>query len=180
MAITSAELVWKGSGGSSPGNSTAVADPNNWLGTYMSSTTWAGGSLHDLFDIVTGDENAASDVEYRCVFVHNTNGSLTLQSPKLWFSAVTSGGADLAVALAGQGVVSATQAGTPQADTIANENTAPSGETFSAPTSKGAGISVPNIPSGSCIGIWVRRTATNSSAQNSDGGTVRIEGDTAA
>ena len=179
MPIATGDILWKYSKNTGPGNSSAQGDPNDSIGGFMSSTAWAGGTLHDLFDIVTGDENTASEAEYRCVFVHNAHGSLTLQSPKLWLAAEVASGTNVALAIDGTGVVTATSASA-QAERIANENTAPSGEAFSSPTTKGAGISVPNIPAGSCIGIWIRRTATNSAAQNADGATPRIEGDTAA
>ncbi len=179
MAITSAELIWKYSINAGPGNSTAQANPNDSIGGFMSSSAWAGGTLHDLFDAITGDENAASEAEYRCVFVHNTNASLTLSNVRLWLAAEVAGGAATALALDGTGVVAAGST-TAQAERVANENTAPTGETFSAPTSKATGIAVPNIPAGSCIGIWIRRTAANTTAINADGATLRIEGDSPA
>ncbi len=179
MAITSAELVFRYSINTGPGNSTAQPNPNDSIGGFMSTTAWAGGTLHDLFDPITGDENAASEAEYRCVFIHNTNASLTLQSPKLWISAEVAGGAVTAIALDGTGVVAAGLT-TAQAERVANENTAPTGEAFSSPTTKATGIAVPNIPAGSVIGIWIRRTATNSAAISGDGATIRVEGDTSA
>lgn len=179
MAIVDTDIKWKYSKNTGPGNSSAQADPNDSIGGFMSSTEWTGGTLHDLFDAITGDENVASDVEYRCVFVHNTHATLTLQSPKLWLVSQVTGGADAALAIDGIGVVTATSASA-QAERIANENTAPSGETFTAPASKAAGITVPNIPAGSCIGVWIRRTAANTAAMNNDGATPRIEGDTSA
>jgi hypothetical protein len=180
-AITTAELLWKYSVNTSPGNSTAQGNPNDSIGGYMSSTQWTGGTLHDLFDQITGDENAASESEYRCVFVHNTNSANALQNPKVWISAETAGGASWAIGLATQGVVTATQSGTPQASRVADENTAPSpAVTFSSPTTKTGGLSPANIPAGSVIGIWIRRTAANTAAVNNDGATIRIEGDTGA
>ena len=178
MAVADANLVLKYSINTGPGNSTAQANPNDSLGGFMSSSVWAGGTLHDLFDAITGDENAVSDVEYRCVFLHNTHATDTLgPNTKLWLAAETAGGANGAVALDGTGVISATSA-TAQAERVANENTAPTGETFSSPATKTAGIAVPNIPAGSCIGIWIRRSATNSAALAGDSVTIRVEGDT--
>lgn len=84
--------------------------------------------------------------------------------------------ANAAIAADGTGVVSATSASA-QAERIANETTAPSGEAFSAPTTKATGIQLPDIPAGSCVGVWIRRTATNSAAIDSDGAVVRLEGD---
>lgn len=167
MAIVEADIKLYLSGGA------ANSDPNASLGGAISSTEWAGAVLHDLFDKVTGDENAASDVEYRGIYVKNNHGSLTWEAVKLWITDVVAGGADIAVALAGEGL-NATM------ETVANENTAPSGETFSAPTTKGAGLSLGDIPAGQRYGIWVRRTATNSAAVDADGATLNLEGDTAA
>lgn len=44
--------------------------------------------------MVTGDENAASDVEYRCIFVHNNHATLTLQGVVVWLSAEVAGGSE--------------------------------------------------------------------------------------
>lgn len=180
MAITTAELIWRYSINTGPGLSTAQANPNDSIGGFISSTAWAGGTIHDLFDPISGDENAASTVDFRCVFFHNTNASLTLSNVRLYMPAEVAGGANAAVGIATQGVVTATSS-TAQATRIANELTAPSpAVAFSSPTTKATGIAVPNIPAGSCVGVWIRRSATNSAAINADGVTVRIEGDTAA
>lgn len=172
MPIADSEIQWRLSGGGSN------TDPNASLGGVMSSTAWAGGTLHDLFDAVSGDENAALDTEYRCVYIRNANASLTWSNIKVWFSAVTAGGADLAIGLDPAGVGNGSTTGV--AATIANENTAPTGVTFSAPTTKAGGLAPANVPAGSGFALWVRRTATNSAAASSDGGTVFAQGDTPA
>ncbi len=177
-AITTAELKWFYSVNTSPGGSTA-GTANDSLGGYRSSTEWTGGTLHDLFDQITGDENAANEAEYRLVFVYNTNSANALQTPKVWISAETAGGASWAIALDGTGVT-AHNLGTAQAERVANENTAPTGETFSTPATKAAGLSPADIPSGSVLPIWIRRTAANTAAMNNDGATIRIEGNSGA
>lgn len=179
MPIASGDLLWKFSVKTgSAGNSTAGTAAGS-LGKYISTTAWSGGTLHDLFDVVTGDENAASDVEYRCVFIHNNHGSLTWQNGVVWIASETAGGANMAIAV-DDVAASAIGSASPQADEVADESTAPSGESFSSPTSKGTGLSIGNIAAGSCRAIWIRRTATNSAAQSADGCTLQIEGDTAA
>lgn len=70
----------------SAGNTLTQADPNASLGKYISTTELSGTPLNNLFDNVSGDENAAGTVDYRCVFFHNYHGSLTWQSPKVWIS----------------------------------------------------------------------------------------------
>lgn len=173
MAITGTDIVWRLSGGA--GN----ADPNASLGGVISSTAWAGGTLHDLFDIVTGDENAASDVEYRCVYIRNSHATLTWgPNIKVWLASQTAGGATIDIGLDPAGVGNGSTTGV--ATTVANENTAPAGVTFSNPTTKAGGLSPANVPNGSAFALWIRRTAANSAAAANDGATLQNEGDTPA
>ena len=167
MAIIAANIVTYLSGGA------ANANVNASLGGAKSSVAWAGGTLHDLFDVISGDENAASDVEYRCIYVQNNHGTLTWEAVKLWVSAETAGGAAIGIALAGEGVSAV-------AETVANENTAPVGESFTAPTSKATGLTIGNLAAAAYYGIWIRRSASNSAALDADGGTLSWSGDTAA
>jgi hypothetical protein len=162
----------------SAGNATAQANPNAALGKYMSSTEFVGGSLNDLFDDVTGDENQAQESEYRCIFVHNTHATLALQNAVAWLTAQVTGGANVTIGV--DPTASTLHNSTSvQAVTVANEDTAPAGVTFSGPTTKLTGISLGSIPANSCRGIWVKRTATASSALDNDGFTLRVEGQTA-
>jgi hypothetical protein len=180
MAITATDILFKFSTtAGSAGNSLAQADPNASLGKYISTTQITDASLHNLFDVVTGDENAASDVEYRCIFVHNAHASLTWQAPVVWLSAEVSGGAVAAISV-DTTAASAIGAAPAQAKQVADESTAPATQTFTAPTTKGTGLALADIPAGSCRAIWIRRTAANTAALNNDGVTLRVEGDTAA
>lgn len=172
MAIVSSDLKYRLSGGAS--NTSAAAA----LGGAMS--TVAGGiittaTLNNLFDDVTGDEASAGDTEYRGIYIQNQHGTLTLSAVKAWIATVDPhAGATFAIALAGEGA-SAT------IETIANESTAPAGESFSSPTTKGTGLSVPNLAAGAYHGIWVRRViGAATAATASTGPTLRVEGDTPA
>lgn len=180
MPIQSTDLLFKYSVTSgSAGNSTAQADPNAALGKYISTTQWTGGTLNDLFSDITGDQNANQQVDYRCIFIHNNHGSLTLLSPKLWIASEVAGGANIALGV-DPTAASSIGSGSVQAVTVANSLTAPAGVTFSSPTSKSTGLSLGDIPAGQCKGFWFRRTATNSAALNNDGVTIQVEGDTTA
>lgn len=169
MAITAADLKFYFSGG------TSNTDPDASLGGIISTTEITDSSDNNLFDDVTGAEADTGDTEYRGFYLKNTHGTLTLQDSKLWFSSNTTSADDtLNMALAGEGV-NATM------ETIANESTAPSGESFSAPASKGAGLSVGNIAAGQRYGIWLQRVVNASaSAINANAATINWEGDTAA
>jgi len=180
MAITTSDILFKyATTAGSAGNSQAQGNPNNSLGKYISTTQWPDATLNGLYDDVSGDENAASTIDYRCVFVHNNHGSLTLTDPKLWISSEVAGGTSIAIGI-DTTAASAVGNSSAQALTIANETTAPAGVSFSSPTSKGAGLSLGNIPNGQVKAFWVRRTAANSAALNADGVGVTCEGDTAA
>ena len=179
MAIVSGDILRKFSVKTgAAGNSTAGSAAGS-LGKYISTTIITDAQVGNLFDDVSGDENAASDVEYRCIFFHNAHATLTYTAPYVWLSAEVSGGAAVAIAIDG---VAASVIGdsVAQADEVANENTAPTGESFSSPTSKATGLALGDIPAGSCRAIWIRRTAANTVAVNNDGATIEINGDTAA
>ena len=148
------------------------------LGKYVSTTEIVGG-MGALFDNISGAENAASTVDYRCFFVLNNHATLTLENAVVFVQSEVSGGANIALATDNI-AVSAKGASSAQAAEVANETTAPSGvSAFSTPTTSGTGLSLGSIGPGQVKAVWVRRTATNSSALNNDGVTVAINGDTA-
>ena len=179
MAIVSGDLLYKlsttaGSAGNS--NTSNIAGS---LGKYISTTAVSGTAQNNIFENVTGDENAASTVFYKCIFIHNSHATLTLSSAVLWLSAETAGGGTLALG-ADTTAASALGSASAQALTIANRTTAPAGVTFTSPTTKAAGISLGNIAAGNVKAFWLRLTTANTAAATGDGGTFRVEGDTPA
>lgn len=163
----------------SAGNTLAQTDPNQSLGRYVATTDWLGGTLHDLFAVVTGVANAALEVNYRCLMVYNSHATLTLQSAVIWLSAETSGGSNIALGV-DPTAASAVGAAPAQALSIASETVAPAGVAFSSPTTQGAGLSLGNIAPGQVKAFWVRRTNTNASALTPDAVTISISGDSDA
>lgn len=165
MAIISTDIQYRLSGGA--GNSNHDAS----LGGAKSSTQVGA----NLFDTVIGDEAAAGDIEYRCIYVHNAHGSLTLENAVIWIDANTPS-ADTTIAIGlGTSAINATE------QTVVNESTAPVTVTFSSPSTKGAGLAIGNLPFGQHKAVWVRRTVTaGAAAVNSDTFSLRVAGDTAA
>src|ERR1044072_9366049 len=147
MAISSSDILFKLSlKTGSAGNSAPQPDPNASLGKYISTTQLSGTALNNLFDNISGAENAASTVDYRCVFVHNSHATLTLQNAVVYVSAEVSGGASVAIAVDNT-AASALGSASAQADQITNETTAPTGVgAFSTPTTSAAGLSLGSIP----------------------------------
>src|SRR5687767_6913992 len=132
MPIVSGDIKYRLSGGSSN------SDPDASLGGVISSTDMPA----DIFDDVSSAESTAGDTEYRCIYIKNNHGSLTLTTPVIWIQANTAS-ADTTIEI---GVGSAAVNGTEQ--TVGNESTAPGSVTFSTPTTFGAGLSLGNLPAG--------------------------------
>jgi len=162
MPIISTDIKYRLSGGASN------TDPAAALGGAKSSN--AAGST--IFDDVSSAEASAGDTEYRCVYVHNNHGTLTLQGAKVWIQTQTpSGDTSVDIGL-GTSAVNATE------QTVANENTAPSGVSFSAPSSFAGGLSIGDIPAGQHKAVWIRRTINAAAAAASDSFALRVQGDT--
>lgn len=149
--------------------------PAGSLGGAINAAAIADNSLHNLFDVVSSAETAAGDIEYRCFYVRNSHGSLTLQSAKVWIDAQTPS-IDTVAAI---GVGSAPVNGTEQS--IASESTAPIGISWTEAVGEGNALNLGDIPAGQHKAVWVRRTVSaGASAYTNDEVVIRIQGDTAA
>lgn len=155
MSIITADFTTRLSGGA--GN----ASGNAALGGAKSSTA-ASTTVDQLFDAVSAAEAAAGRVEYRCVYVHNANSTDTMTAAVVYVSANT----PLAGTTMDIGVGTSAVNGTEQ--TIANETTAPTSVTFSAPSTAGTGLALGDIPPGQHRAIWMRRTVTAGSGNSAN------------
>jgi len=177
-AIVAGDILWKYSTAVGAAGNSNTSTAAGSLGKYISTSAWAGGSLNDLFDNISGAENAASTVDYRCVFIHNSNAANTYENPVVYLSSEVAGGASISIAIDNL-AASAIGGASAQSATIASETTAPSGVgAFSAPTTSGTGLALSNLAVGNCRGVWVRRTAANTAALTGDGVTLAVTGDT--
>lgn len=180
MAITATDIHFRASTtAGAAGNSTAPGAAGTSLGKYITNADITDATLNNLFDDVTGDQNAASQVDYQALFVYNAHGTLTWQTVVAWLSSEVAGGTSAAIGV-DTTAASALASAPAQAVTIASKTTAPAGASFTSPTTKGTGIAVGNLTAGQVRCIWVRRTAANTAAVDADGVTIRCEGDTAA
>lgn len=177
-AITAADIVYRYTTVSGAAGDSTAGTAAGSLGKYASTTAWAGGVANDLFDDISGAENAASTVDYRGIAVLNNNGANALQNAVVYISSEVAGGASIALATDNIGPVPKGQAGAQMAQ-IANETTAPTGvSAFSSPTTLGTGLALGSIPVANVKGFWFRRSAANTSALSADGVTVTVGGDT--
>jgi hypothetical protein len=173
MPIAQADIDFHLSGGG------ANADPNASLGGTISGTQITDATVANLFDNVSGAESSAGDTEYRCFYLKNAHASLTWQGVNVWIGTNTpSADTDVEIGLDPAGVGEGSTTGV--AATVADESTAPAGVTFSKPAS-GSPLNVGDIPAGSAIAVWVKRTVSaGASAYNADSVIIEAQGETAA
>lgn len=171
MAILTTDVDIFLSGGASN------SDQHAALGGIRSTTTELNPVVgeENLFRNVDGAEASAGSIKFRGLYFENGHASLTLEGTKYWIiTQPTNAKVDIDIALAGEGL-NATM------ETVSDEDTAPIGETFTAPATKAAGLSMGDVPTLQHFGFWIRRTVTSGAlAQNDDDYDWRIEGDTAA
>jgi hypothetical protein len=179
VAITATDIQFRYTVKTGAAGDTTAGTAAGSLGGFTSTTAWAGGALNDLFDDISGADNAASTVDYRAVDVLNNHATLTLINAVAYVSAEVAGEAGVAIAVDNVGPVAKGSA--TQGASIATETTAPTGVgAFSTPTTAGTGLALGSIAPGQVRRVWIRRTAANTAAVDADGFTLGIAGDTAA
>ena len=163
MPIISTDIKYRLSGGASN------SDPLLSIGGIASTTTDAPAGI---FDDVTSGEAASGDTEYRCVYIKNTHGTLTALGTKIWIQTQTPS-ADTSVEIAlGSSAVNGTETA------VANENTAPSGPTFSSAANEGAALTIGDLAPGAHKAIWIKRIVGAAAAAANDSFTLRVKCDT--
>lgn len=161
MAIQSTDILYLLSGGG------ANSDPDASLGGAISTTEVS----TNLLDDVSSAEAVAGTVEYRCFYVKNNHGSLTLIDPKTWIEANTPSATTTIEIGLGTAAVNATE------QTVANESTAPTGVTFSSPADFAAGLALTSLAAGAYKSVWIKRTVNSGTASTTDTATLRTQGD---
>lgn len=104
---------------------------------------------NNLFDDVGKSEAFYGDVEYRCLYLRNTHDTDAFYDIKLYLALDATGPDGLFIGVEGSPGDTA--------QTVANENTAPSGVTFTNPTSYGTGVAISQINPGQAAPVWIKR-----------------------
>lgn len=187
-AIVSSDILYYLSApGAVAGFVTAGTVGDSW-GNYISSTQLSSTPLNDLFPDVTGAQNAASQVDYACLFVlNNTSSGNSMLNAVAWLPSSLDVAGGTTVQIAGDpGAASSKTTSSQQAVKITASTNAPAGvsgwvsPTGTPPTfpSYTNGIQLGTIAPGFCRAIWIKRTAANTSPVNNDGGTIEVDFDT--
>lgn len=143
------------------------------LGGWISLTALSAESLHNLFDEVSETRNAASEVDYRCFFLHNTSSAWTARDLRVWMHSQVASGAVLAMGLDPTAASRYNTSLAPQAVSTVIRTAAPAGVTFSAPTTEETALEIGDLGPGMVKAIWLRRTAADTDAVAPDGATLR-------
>lgn len=136
-------------------------------GTNQSDTITVTQLANQLFDDISKTESYAGDIEYRCFYLFNAHPTDPFVGAKIYISQQTTGADDIAIGKDPVGVGDGSTSGV--ATTIANEGTAPSGVTFSAPANIGSAISIGQLNAGQSHAVWEKRNvpaATVTSTSN--------------
>lgn len=172
MAIIASDIKTVLSGG------TANTSPLTALGGAAS--TAAGGIIvsgvaNNLFDNVTGAETSAGVTEYRCIYIHNTHATLTLQGASVYISANTPSSTTNCQIGLGTAALNGIE------QLVASELVAPSGITFSNAAGSANALVIGDMLPGETRSLWVVRVVNAGTvAANGDGITIGVAGDTAA
>jgi hypothetical protein len=188
-AIVASDILMKLSApGATAGNTVSGTVGNSW-GNYIATTVISNTPLDNLFTDITGAENAADQVDYACVFIHNnTSSGNSMLNTVAWLPTTyyVSGGATTQLAVDPTGV-SLLGSSAQQAVKITANTNAPAGvsgwvsNTSTVPTSANSyanGAYLGTIAPGYVCAVWVKRIATNSSPVNNDGAGIQINCDT--
>lgn len=149
---------------------TKAGVPGNSLGLYVSTTQLSQTMLNNMFSDLTGAENAASQVDYTCLFFYNNNADHSMLNAVAWIPSGLLGGQNSATFALGADPTTPTVLGSSaaQAGVISNPTIAPSGvTTWAAPslTSSG-GVTLPTIPAKYVAAVWIKRTANGGAGLN--------------
>lgn len=144
------------------------------LGGAFVATEITSNTLHNIFDVVSNDEAVTGDVEYRCIYVKNTNATSTLYNGEMYINAGTVSDKSSIAIGAGTSAVNGTE------QSIANESTAPSAVSFIDAIGVDYTITLGDIPAGQTKAVWLKRTILSAAtAQSNDYCILTVIGDTA-
>ena len=139
------------------------------------STTEVSPSVNELFDVVSGNEAQAGDIEYRCIYITNDHPSLTLFGALVFIQNNTDSTDTSAEIALGTSAINGTE------QTIPDEDTAPGGTTFDTADGEVNALEIGDIPAGQHKAVWIKRIVNSGAAAfNSDGMTIGVKGDTGA
>lgn len=144
-----------GAGGAADGYVVVDVTSANLPGSDASDTVTVAQLANNLWDDVSRTEAVYGDTEYRCVYIYNRFSS-TIFDARVWVEKQPDGNDELDVGLDPAGIGDGSSTGVAQ--TVGDEDTAPSNVTFSRPIDYSAGVLIGDLDPGQSQAVWLRRT----------------------
>ena len=127
--------------------------------------------MHNLWDQVSGDESSAGDTEYRIIYIRNEHASITGTNIRAYFNTNESSYLTIGV----------NQAKNTNAPALTNEDTDPSGVTFSAAATKANAVTIGDLAPNDFRALYIKRTIpAGAAADNQVDWNIQIVVDTSA
>jgi len=174
-AIVPTDILLKLSAPNANSGSSVAGYPGTSWGGWISTSLMSSSTILDnLFNDITGPQNAAGQIDYACLFIHNnTAGINSMAGLVAWLpqTGLTGTGSTIAMAADPTGIT-AINSNNPQALTITSAIVAPAGittwvsPTNVTPTSPNYinGLQLGNVAPSQCVAVWFQRTALASTA----------------
>lgn len=174
--IVSTDIQWLLSAPQAAAGYAMPGNAGNSLGLYVSTSqlSQTNNGLDNIFNDLSGAQNAGLQVDYACVFVFNNNKTgNTMIAPVVWLPIQLLGGTNTATFAVGADptLPSLLTATSPQATAISSSIIQPSNVSIWASPSSvpSGGVGLPNIPPGQVAAVWIQRTAGGLAGQNQYG-----------
>ena len=148
---------------SGPGDSAAQSVPSQSLGGFASTTAWAGGVLHDLFNRAAAADVRDGRADVRCVYFANPDPDVTHKDARAYLVANTPGAAGLSVGVDPRPVTDLDSLA-PQAVEVDTAYGSPAGVAFAQPADYDSGVQLGDLPPGTGRPLWLRRLPAGAGA----------------
>lgn len=163
MAIADTDVKIRYSVAAAAGNTTAGTAAGS-LGDQISTTDVpdTGSNLQAVFASVDADDAADGATFYACVFVLNDHATLTLQGTTIEIEDQATGGGTVTMGL-DTTAVSAKGSASAQAVTVADNQTAPAGVSFSA-----GPLTIGDLTAGQTKAVWLKLVVAAATTAQAD------------
>ncbi len=143
------------------------------LGGAITADEVVDGDLHNLFDKVSSDESLDGDTEYRCAYIKNEHGTITLEEAIAYIASNTASSTTNMFIGVGSSVIGGIE------QVVADESTPPAGISWIDGIGVDNAIVLGDIPADSHKAIWFRRDVdAGTLATPLDGITLTTRGST--
>lgn len=174
--LSSSDILIKLSAPSAGSGNTQEGFPGFSWGNFMSTSVVSSTAMNNIFPDISGAQNLADQVDYACVFVHNSTPTASAMiNAVAWLPLQLYTGSVLIALAADPTGITSDLSFTHQAVRITSAIIAPPGvtgwvsPTTTAPNSGNGfanGIQIGSLAPHTCTALWIRRTAVGQPAQD--------------